>query len=164
MANFIRVDDRLIHGQIITKWAGYLNVKNIVVIDDNTAKNNMLKSIMMMSVPKIYKTVICSYEEAKNIIQKLSEKSENTLILIRFPSMLNNLVNNGIRPDLINIGNVSRKGDENKFEITHNIFLTENDIQILENLHKQGMKITFQLVPDTPCYIWSKERQKYFKD
>ncbi len=164
MSNFIRVDDRLIHGQIITKWASYLNVKNIVVIDDKTAKNDMLKSIMTMSVPKAYSTFVCSYVDAKDVMQKLSNENNNTLILIRFPSMLKSLADDGIVIDSINIGNVSKKGEENKFEITHNIFLTEEDIQIIEQLHKQGQKITFQLVPDTPSYTWSKERQKFFKD
>ncbi len=164
MSNFIRIDDRLIHGQIITKWASYLNAKNLVVIDDKTAKNDMLKSIMTMSVPKSYHTFVCTYADAKDVIQKLSNENNNTLILIRFPSMLKNLADGGININSINIGNVSKSGEKNKFEITHNIFLTKEDILTIEQLHKQGQKITFQLVPDTPCYTWNKERERFFKD
>ncbi|AOT70326.1 PTS system mannose/fructose/N-acetylgalactosamine-transporter subunit IIB [Geosporobacter ferrireducens] len=161
--NFIRVDDRLIHGQIITKWAINLEIKNIVAIDDKTAANPMLKSIMTMSVPKNYKTYMCSMAESKEMIEKLDSEEGNNLIIVRFPSLLKELCRNEFRPQWINIGNVSKK-EGAQYEITHNVFLSDADIEILEVLHGEGLKISFQLVPDTPLITWDKERHKYVRE
>ncbi|MEQ6359716.1 PTS sugar transporter subunit IIB [Thermoanaerobacter thermohydrosulfuricus] len=160
MPNYIRVDDRLIHGQIITKWAGYLSIKNIIVIDDKTANNPTLKSIMSMSVPKNYKTYICTLEGSGEILKNVD--GQNNLIVIRYPILLKKIYEMGIKFEFVNIGNVSKK-EGGEFEITHNIFLTKEDINIIEELHKKGVKIIFQLVPDTPSYTWEKERTKFFK-
>ena len=161
-SSYIRVDDRLIHGQIITRWAINLGINNIIVIDDKTAANPMLKSIMTMSVPKNYKTYVYSMAEAKEAFTKINGEEGNNLIVVRFPSMLEELCKIVSHPKVINIGNVSRKEGAN-IEITNNVFLDSTDIGIIERLYSQGLKVTFQLVPDTPLVAWEKERSKYVK-
>ena len=54
--NYFRIDDRLIHGQIVTAWCSHLNIQEIIAIDDTLAGNSMLQSIMLMGVPKQYKS------------------------------------------------------------------------------------------------------------
>ena len=49
---YVRVDDRLIHGQTIVAWCPTLGIQEIIAIDDASASNPMLKSIMTMGVPK----------------------------------------------------------------------------------------------------------------
>lgn len=158
--NFIRIDDRLIHGQIIARWSKYLNLNNIIAIDDKTASNPMLKSIMTMSVPKEYKTYICKMEEFKDLISKLEKNNENNLIIARFPYMLKDILFEGMQAESINIGNVSKK-DEDSPEIITNVFLTKKDISVVEELHNQGKEIVFQLVPDSQRLTWEKARSKY---
>ena len=157
---YIRVDDRLIHGQIITQWTKYLNINVIIVIDDKTAKNSVLKKNMSMSVPQNYKTIICSIDEAKEIIEKYDNTNSNVLVIVRFPEMLNKIASYGTKPEIINIGNVSKK-DGSVFEVTHNVFLTKTDIEVIEELFKNNYKITFQLVPDTSKITWKTEREKF---
>lgn len=67
---YIRVDDRLIHGQTIVAWCPTLSIGEIIAIDDSSAKNPMLKSIMTMGVPSTYKTHIVTTEEAKVMLSK----------------------------------------------------------------------------------------------
>ena len=55
---YVRIDDRLIHGQTIVAWCPTLQIKEIVAVDDVSAKNPMLKTIMTMGVPSTYKTHI----------------------------------------------------------------------------------------------------------
>ena len=54
----VRVDDRLIHGQTIVAWCPTLAIQEIIAIDDESAKNPMLKSIMTISVPPLYKRTL----------------------------------------------------------------------------------------------------------
>ena len=78
---FIRVDDRLIHGQTIVAWCPTLSIKEIIAVDDESAKNPVLKSIMTMGVPSSYKTHIVTTEEAKKLLAV--ESSVNRLVTAR---------------------------------------------------------------------------------
>ena len=53
---YVRIDDRLIHGQTIVAWCPTLQIKEIVAVDDVSAKNPMLKTIMTMGVPSTQDT------------------------------------------------------------------------------------------------------------
>ncbi|MCG0276653.1 MAG: PTS sugar transporter subunit IIB [Thermosediminibacteraceae bacterium] len=157
MVKLIRVDDRLIHGQIITKWIRYCDITAIVAVDDETAKNPVLKSIATMAVPRGINCYVCKTEEAKNVIDSIENK-ENVMIVVRFPKIACELIELGIETPRLNIGNVSKKaGDQKVYEITHNIFITEEDVNYLNKLEEnKGVNIDFQLLPETPIYLWSK--------
>ena len=49
--NVCRIDDRLIHGQIVTKWIKEANAKMIMVVDDKAASDNMLQTILKYAIP-----------------------------------------------------------------------------------------------------------------
>ena len=83
---YVRVDDRLIHGQTIVAWCPTLKIDEIIAIDDVSAKNSMLKSIMTMSVPKIYKADIVTTEQAREILSQESDK--NRLVIVKYPELL----------------------------------------------------------------------------
>ena len=65
---YVRVDDRLIHGQTIVAWAPTLKIQEIIGVDDVSAANAMLKSIMTMGIPKQYKGHILTTEQAKELL------------------------------------------------------------------------------------------------
>jgi|SRR5690625_1285119 len=160
MTNFIRVDDRLIHGQIIANWAGYLNVDNIVGIDDKTAKNPALQSIMKMSVPKNYSCHICTMGDGIKTIRELTEKGDTNLIIIRFPHLLEKLLSNITNFESVNIGNVSKK-DGKSHEISNNVYFTNEDLKVVNHLFEEGVKITFKTLPDSQGIDWVKKRIKH---
>jgi len=157
LVKLIRVDDRLIHGQIITKWIKHYDITTIVAVDDETAKNPVLKSIATMAVPRNIKCYVCKTEEAKNIIDSIDYK-ENVMIVVRFPKIAYELIKLGIKAPRLNIGNVSKRvGNPKVFEITHNIFITEEDVGYLNKLEEsKEVNIDFQLLPETPVYLWGK--------
>ena len=67
---YVRVDDRLIHGQTIVAWCPTLGIEEIIAIDDVSAQNPMLKSILTMGVPKNYKTNIVTTAEANELLKQ----------------------------------------------------------------------------------------------
>ena len=64
---YVRVDDRLIHGQTVVAWAPTLHIGEIIGVDDVSAANPMLKSILTMGVPKQYITHIVTTAEAMEL-------------------------------------------------------------------------------------------------
>ena len=62
--DYLRIDDRLIHGQIVTAWCGHFKINEIIAIDDALAANKTLQSIMLMGIPKQYKSHIVTMAES----------------------------------------------------------------------------------------------------
>lgn len=80
--NYLRIDDRLIHGQIVTAWCGTLGIGEIIAIDSGFAQNPMLQSIMTMGVPAQYHPHIVTAEEAKKLLR--TDSAKNRLVITRF--------------------------------------------------------------------------------
>lgn len=83
---YVRVDDRLIHGQTIVAWCPTLGIQEIIAIDDASASNPMLKSIMTMGVPKNYKTGIVTADEANALLKAGSDSKR--LVIVKLPQVL----------------------------------------------------------------------------
>lgn len=152
---YVRVDDRLIHGQTIVAWCPTLSIKEIIAIDDESAKNKMLKSIMTMGVPSTYKTHIVTTEEAKNI---LSEESKfNRLVIVKLPSKLADIEEEIIKAELIILGNIAKRDDTiHKVSGATGIFyLSNKDVETIDDFASKGIEVCFQQLPSTTKTSWA---------
>jgi PTS system mannose-specific IIB component len=151
---YVRVDDRLIHGQTIIAWCPTLSINEIIAIDDESAKNPMLKSIMTMGVPSTYKTHIVTTDEAKQILSQ--ESSSNRLVIVKFPSKLPAIEEEIVNCELVVLGNIAKRGDTiHKVSGATGIFyLSDNDVAIIDNLVSKGIKVCFQQLPATTKTNW----------
>lgn len=151
---YVRVDDRLIHGQTIVAWCPTLSIKEIVAIDDESAKNPVLKSIMTMGVPSTYKTHIVTTEEAKKILAE--ECSVNRLVIVKFPEKLEELKEEIERAELVILGNIAKREDTvHKVSGATGIFyLSDRDVTIIDGLVSKGTEVCFQQLPATTKTSW----------
>ncbi|WP_220039301.1 PTS sugar transporter subunit IIB [Listeria ivanovii] len=111
---FIRVDDRLVHGQVVTAWIKQLNAKKIFVVDDLAASNPIISKALIMATPKHVELVIKSVEDAKTSISELNE--EQTMLITKAPVNVNALIEaNDSFNWTINVGNIGMalKGAKN---------------------------------------------------
>ncbi len=152
---FVRIDDRLIHGQTIVAWCPMLSIQEIIAIDDESAKNPLLKSIMTMGAPSMYKTSIVTTEEAKEILS--IESDRNRLLIMRFPNKLAEIKDEIMGCESIVLGNIAKRADTiHKVSGATGIFyLSENDVEILDDLNAKGMEIYFQQLPSTSKTNWA---------
>lgn len=152
---FVRIDDRLIHGQIVTAWAGTLGIKEIIAIDDTLAPNAMLKSIMLMGVPAVYHPKIVTAAEAKALLQK--ESAVNRLVITRFCRNLSAIREEIKSAEHINLGNCSKQPDTVKNYPSgagRYLCLNQADVDTLEALEADGHDIICQLLPSEKKRTW----------
>lgn len=151
---YVRIDDRLIHGQTIVAWCPTLSIQEIIAIDDDSAKNPMLRSILTMSVPSSYKTYIVTTEEAKKILGSVS--GQNRLVIVRFPHQLPLIKEVLCNGETITLGNIAKRADSvHKVSGATGIFyLSEEDVSILDNLAATGHDVVFQQLPNTSKTSW----------
>ncbi len=158
--NYFRIDDRLIHGQIVTAWCGHLKIAEIVAIDDALATNKTLQSIMLMGVPKQYKVSIVTMEDAKKIFPQQSDG--NRLFITRFPQDLARLREELKQCELVIIGNAAKRPDT-KFNLTKGggsvFFASEEDIRLFDAVSADGVRLVYQTVPKSPAREWPEMRK-----
>lgn len=156
---FVRVDDRLIHGQTIVAWCPTLKIREIIAIDDVSAANPMLKSILTMGVPKDYKTNIVTTDEAKALISQ--ESSHNRLVIVKQPKKLAQIAEEISACRQIVLGNLAKRADTvHKVSGATGIFyLSDSDVKILDDLAAEGHDIVFQQLPSTSKVTWKAFKQ-----
>lgn len=151
---YVRVDDRLIHGQTVVAWCPTLSIKEIIAIDDESAKNPVLKSIMTMGVPRDYKTHIVTTEEAKDILSK--EGTDNRLVIVKLPEKLAAIEEKILGAEAVILGNIAKRGDTvHKVSGATGIFyLSDSDVLVIDELVSKGMNVSFQQLPSTSKTSW----------
>jgi mannose/fructose/N-acetylgalactosamine-specific phosphotransferase system component IIB len=156
---YVRVDDRLIHGQTIVAWCPTLGIKEIIGIDDESAKNPTLKSIMTMSVPPAYKTHIVSAGEACTLLGTPS--AGNRLVIVKSPAILPRIAGALKGCECIMLGNISKRaGSVHKLGGATGIFyLSEQDVKDIDDLVTQGFTVNFQQMPNTAKTSWDSFRK-----
>lgn len=150
----IRIDSRLIHGQVAGIWTPYLKVTRIMVIDDEIVNDSMQKDLLRMVAPAGVNTSILSKEKALKNISEKKYANQRVLLVVKDPYYLQYLVENGIKIPSINVGNLSTR--ENTRKISPTISITKKEEEIFKNLINQGVEITVQMVPNNSI--------KYLKD
>ena len=146
----IRIDDRLIHGQIVTKWIKHADASSILVIDDNSAANPMMKTILSLAVPSGITLHVLSKEDAISFIKNDTSRTK-TLIIMKNPKEMLSFIELGM--DLSNyeviLGNMSyddKKKDPRR--VLDYIFVSEEDVEDLKKLDNKVKCITVKAVPE----------------
>lgn len=140
-----RIDDRLIHGQVMTSWLNYTGAGKIVVIDDATAKDSFLSMIIKTLVPANIKTEVTTLEKSVEVVAALP-KNEKVILLSKTPEAYVNLVKNGIALEKINIGGMgARPGRKTLYR---NISASEEEMNQLKGLTDLGLAVEIQMVAE----------------
>jgi len=154
---YVRVDDRLIHGQIVTAWCVTLNVKEIIAIDDALASNPMMQSIMTMGVPGQYNPKIVTIAQAKELMK--SPIDGTRLVITRFCRNLAELREEIKGAEHVNIGNCSKQPDAKYgvrgIGISQVLSFTQADYDALEAAASDGGKVICQALPQDKERTWA---------
>lgn len=140
-----RIDDRLIHGQVMTQWIQYTSANEVLIIDDLVAKDSFLQMIMKSSVPASIKLTVLSIQDAIGYLNEDS-KDEKIIILVKTPITLDVLTDSGVKLESINVGGVGAKAGRKQFY--KNISLSEEEKQSLVNLMNKGIDVGIRVLPN----------------
>lgn len=144
----IRIDDRLIHGQVATRWSTGLKVNRIMVIDDAVATNDAEKAIVRMAAPAGINTSILPFEKAVANIQNGNYDGQRVMLIVKSPVTLVKMMEAGVALLPVNIGNMSSRPGTTQYK--KSISMTEEEKAAVDKLLASGIKVTAQMVPDDP--------------
>lgn len=144
-----RIDDRLIHGQVITKWSKGLNCNAIFVIDDLIAKDEVMKNVYEMSAAT-YGLTIKVFTVAEAVLKWTESKfgKYRAILLFKNIDTAKEAITKGLPIKKLNIGGIAKKPDSTF--IIPSVALTKSDLMNLKELNQiYGVEIIFQTLPDT---------------
>lgn len=148
----VRIDDRLIHGQVVLGWARALKPDRIVVANDRIAANSWERKFYTSSVPPHIKVSFLELEELAR--QLLNNLFKNEVVMILFESVKDvySVIEKGVTLEEINIGGLHYR--EGAQELLPYVFLTDEDKSYLRELVKKSVTLLAQDIPgNTPRNI-----------
>jgi mannose/fructose/N-acetylgalactosamine-specific phosphotransferase system component IIB len=142
----VRVDDRLIHGQVVLGWTRAVSANRIVVADNATANDSMQQTLLKMAAPSGVKVSILTTDEAGEQLSSSTFKGENVMVLVRGPEALLDLRTAGVEFSKVNVGNV--RSAEGRKRITKEVHASPEELHAWKQLADQGITLEAQWVPD----------------
>lgn len=154
MIESIRIDDRLIHGQVALVWSKELNTSRIVVANDEAARNDVMKMTLQMATPAGIKLLIKSMDDAVAVFNDPRTKDLKLFVLT-------DNVEDALRitkecPDVksVNVANVGRFDESDpalKKQLNSCVILNPHEMDCLRELAEcQGTDVHAQVVPTNP--------------
>lgn len=141
-----RVDERLIHGQVIVGWGGRLHPDRIVVVDDELAASPWEQELYSMGVPAGVEAGFASVDDALERLPGWLESEDRVLILTRTIDTMNRLARTGLlRGEEVNIGGIHH--GPGRVRVLRYVFLSKEEKDALVELSSAGAKVTARDVP-----------------
>lgn len=141
-----RIDDRLIHGQVMTAWVKYVSGNRIIIVDDSVAADPFMTKVLKMLAPPGISVEVYTVERAVEVLTGEPKANERVIILVKFPKTVEALCDKGVSITELNVGGMAAGPGRKKFY--KNISASNEEKEIFRNLVEKGVKINIRIVPD----------------
>ena len=146
MINMIRVDDRLIHGQIVAAWVKSLGLERIWIVDDATANDSFLKNVMKMVAPPNVEFSVSAEDNIAETAKQYDQDKVKTLVLVKYPATAEKIFNTGISFRELQIGGIGANADRKK--VYKNISMSDDEMRSCRTMINVGVNVYIQVTPD----------------
>lgn len=141
-----RVDDRLIHGEVVTAWIPTKRVTRIIIVDDEVAADQFNVRVVKALAPEGTKCFVYTVEKAAEKLMVEGVPGERLLVLAKTPVTFNRLIQAGVPLQEINLGGAGIRGERQPF--INNVSLDPKEVLACEEMQKAGCRVYYQLVPE----------------
>lgn len=141
---FARIDDRLIHGQVMTAWLKQCDANEVVIIDNELCKDTFVVMMMKSLIPSTISLKVFNDADAASYLKE-DGKGEKILILVKTPQAVLMLMNNGITLEYLNIGGMGMKAGRRK--LYKNIAASDEERGVFRELLNRELVMKVQVVP-----------------
>lgn len=142
----VRIDNRLVHGQILEAWVPFIEAKCIMVVNDNAACDFYCETVIRMAVPSEIEVTISTVEDFAKTYTFSRNGGKKTIVLFATVADACRAYNLGFHFDKLNIGNIYNE----EYKLCHgtSVFLCDNEIKdLLQLLENDGVTIGVRRIP-----------------
>lgn len=141
----VRVDDRLIHGQVVVGWGKVLHPERIALCSDEVANSDWQRTIYLSAVTEDMEASVWTVDETVRAFKGKEFENEKLILLVDTPKSIVRLIKENVTINSVNIGGMHFK--PGKKQIAPFIFVDDDDIENFRILHLQGIRLEGRDVP-----------------
>ncbi len=160
MILLVRVDNRLIHGQVVEAWLPHLKVTKVVVADDEAAQSPLIRAAMGMAVSPSVEVEIKPLQQVD--FAALVSDATRSLLLLRNIQDVVTACERGLRVQMLNLGNVHFEAGRR--QVSPSVFLSRADLDRLKMLAGAGAEVEARAVPSDRPVTLADIAEKFGKD
>ena len=157
----LRIDSRLVHGQITTNWVKSLNVQQVIVMSDELTPDSLQYKMMKAVVPHWLQLTVVNAEQMEFLLQEERFHELETMIVVETVEDAVRIFDLGLKLSTVNIG--SLKFQLGKKMVTDAVAINQDDVQAFQKLHQKNINLEIRKVfQDKPKDLWKILQDKQF--
>lgn len=144
MANqkMVRVDYRLIHGQIVAKWIKFRPVNRLIIADDELLKDDFMSDIYKMAAPENEVEIVA----VADLAEALNKKDDSVMIIFRDVKNAKIAFESGVKLEELNVGAV--QSNKERHSVTQGVALSAKEYAELQEMKSKGLDVYIQPIPE----------------
>jgi mannose/fructose/N-acetylgalactosamine-specific phosphotransferase system component IIB len=142
----VRIDDRLIHGQVVAVWLRALGARRIVIVDDATSRDPFLSEVLTLAAPQGVPVEVYGVAEGAVRLIELARTTEPVIVLARVPRTILALRQAGVPIEAVDLGGMGSGPGRKRLHKTISVSLDE--LRELRQLEQLGTRVEVQIVAD----------------
>lgn len=139
-----RIDERLIHGQVMVAWQAKTGANTVVIVDEVAAHDAFMQQVYQLAAPSNIKVEVAEVQQFREMMQH--EDGKHAIILFKGPMEAWEALHEGVAVGELIVGNVATTAQRKKY--TKYAYLSEEEKEKLADLQRLGWKVNMQLLPD----------------
>ena len=140
----VRIDDRMLHGQVVSTWLKDYSIEQVLIINDKAANDPIQKSVAGLAAPKEVKVHLFGVDQFIDILKKIPIKRKTMLIFTTSTDVLK-LVENGLDIKEVNVGGM--RYNENRKRLSKAVSVTPEEEEAFKKLIEKDIKVFIQMIP-----------------
>lgn len=144
----LRVDDRLVHGQVVEGWLPHLKADLVAVVSDAAAADPVQTALMKMALPPSVGLLALKVADAVSALGAPATAGRRILVLVPGPAEALSLLERGLPVDRVNVGGLHFT--VGKVQLGRALFLDEKDKAALHEIARRGVKLEGRPLPSDP--------------
>ncbi|EKY3198742.1 PTS mannose transporter subunit IIAB [Cronobacter turicensis] len=143
-----RIDDRLIHGQVATRWTKETNVSRIIVVSDEVAADSVRKTLLTQVAPPGVTAHVVDVAKMIRVYNNPKYAGERVMLLFTNPTDVERVVEGGVKITSVNIGGMAYR--QGKTQVNNAVSVDEKDIEAFKKLNARGIELEVRKVSNDP--------------
>jgi PTS system mannose-specific IIB component len=153
----IRIDDRLVHGQVTTGWSKVVRPTRVVVANDQAANSSLQRGVLQMVPIPGAKVSVMTLDEFQDLASE-GPGGDRVFLIVNSPIDLLKLVEGGLEAKQVIVGNIGYQAGRKK--ISKEVHANEAELEALQELARRGVSLTAQWTPNSPSVDLNNELAK----
>ncbi len=142
----MRIDNRLIHGQVTASWGNAIHTNRLIVTNDQVARDPIQQMLLPQAARGI-PTSVLSIDDTLKYVNSEKGQKERIFVLAKLPQDALRLLEGGLKPAEINVGNQAPTPGTKFKMVTHSIAVTPEDAAIYRTIAEKGYRLTAKMMP-----------------